>query len=220
MPNQPSIAPRRMPRQARSTETLERILDAAARVFSDHGYAAGTTNRIAAEASMSIGSLYQYFPNKDAILVALARRHMCDTTERLRQAFIVHAGSQGSDVVAVIVAVIDTMVDVHAADADLHQVVFGQAPRPAELAAELAAIEQELVTVVSSFLGDAGATDAEHFADVARIAVATVESLVHRMVATRQPPMDTARFRDELVAMVTGYVTGAIRSDEATAPSP
>jgi AcrR family transcriptional regulator len=63
--------PRRKPVQDRSLATVEAILEAAAQVFERYGYAAGTTNRIAGRAGVAIGSLYQYFRNKDAILVAL-----------------------------------------------------------------------------------------------------------------------------------------------------
>jgi AcrR family transcriptional regulator len=66
---------RRRPRQARSRQTVEVILEAAARVFRREGFRA-TTNRVAAEAGVSIGSLYEYFPNKQALLAALAERHV------------------------------------------------------------------------------------------------------------------------------------------------
>src|SRR5256885_17137254 len=72
------LKPRRRPRQERSRETVEAIVEAAAQVFERHGYAAGTTNRIAERAGVSIGSLYQYFPNKDAIVAELARRHIAE----------------------------------------------------------------------------------------------------------------------------------------------
>src|SRR5712672_1569394 len=74
MPAAP-LRPRKAPRQQRALDTRRRLLDAAAHVFAEHGYAAGTTNRIAEAAGHSIGSLYQYFPNKDAILVELASEH-------------------------------------------------------------------------------------------------------------------------------------------------
>ncbi len=66
---------RRIPRQARSQATVDFILMAAARVFRGHGFAA-TTNHIAEQAGVSIGTLYEYFPNKGALLFALAERHV------------------------------------------------------------------------------------------------------------------------------------------------
>ncbi|MBB4752548.1 TetR/AcrR family transcriptional regulator [Actinoplanes lobatus] len=70
------LQPRRKARQVRAELPRERILTAAAHVFTEYGYAAGTTNRIAEQARISIGSLYQYFPNKDAILAQLLIRHI------------------------------------------------------------------------------------------------------------------------------------------------
>src|SRR5215471_21205054 len=76
-----TLDPRRAPSQSRSRDTVEAIVEAAAQVFERHGYAAGTTNRIAERAGVSIGSLYQYFPNKDAIVMELARRHIAQLDE-------------------------------------------------------------------------------------------------------------------------------------------
>ncbi|APB33656.1 TetR family transcriptional regulator [Gloeomargarita lithophora Alchichica-D10] len=66
---------RRQPRQARSQERVNRILDVAEELFAQQGYAATTTNGIAAQAQVPIGSLYQFFPDKTAILQALAERY-------------------------------------------------------------------------------------------------------------------------------------------------
>jgi AcrR family transcriptional regulator len=76
------VAARRRPVQTRSKQTVERILDAAAHVFGERGYA-GTTNHVAERAGVSIGSLYQYFPDKDALLVALHDRHLEQIGRRL-----------------------------------------------------------------------------------------------------------------------------------------
>jgi AcrR family transcriptional regulator len=67
---------RRRPRQARSQERINRILDTAENVFAEVGYEAATTNLIASQAATSIGSLYEFFPNKDAIGRALAERYI------------------------------------------------------------------------------------------------------------------------------------------------
>lgn len=66
---------RRQPQQARGQRRVNKILDAASDVFSEIGYEAATTNLIAIRANTSIGSLYQFFPNKEAILSALAHRY-------------------------------------------------------------------------------------------------------------------------------------------------
>ncbi|HEX4250983.1 MAG TPA: TetR/AcrR family transcriptional regulator [Pseudonocardia sp.] len=74
MPRPPELSPRKTPRQQRSREMVARIIDAAARVLTEHGYDGASTNRIAATAGISSGSLYQYFPNKDAIVTAVLER--------------------------------------------------------------------------------------------------------------------------------------------------
>ncbi|WP_437708709.1 TetR/AcrR family transcriptional regulator [Sorangium sp. So ce448] len=76
----PSTAPRRVPLQARSQRRKERILDATAALLASRGLDAVTTNAIAARARTSIGSVYEFFPNKEAVLHALTGRYL----ERLR----------------------------------------------------------------------------------------------------------------------------------------
>jgi len=75
--SQKPITPRKAPVQARSKRTLEHVLEGAARVFKREGFDA-TTNRIAETAGVSIGTLYEYFPNKEALLVALAEQHVTE----------------------------------------------------------------------------------------------------------------------------------------------
>lgn len=66
---------RRVPTQDRSKKRVERILDAAAHVFAEEGYEAATMEGIAARAETSIGSIYQFFPNKLSVFTALARAY-------------------------------------------------------------------------------------------------------------------------------------------------
>ena len=90
-PRAEPAARRRTPRQARSQATVEFILISAARVFRREGFAA-TTNRIADVAGVSIGTLYEYFPNKHALLQALAEKHVATAESELA-----HALQQPSD---------------------------------------------------------------------------------------------------------------------------
>jgi AcrR family transcriptional regulator len=76
MPQSRAKSPRRKPKQARAQQTIEVVLDGAARVLARRGYAAATTNRIAAEAGVSVGTVYEYFAGKDAVFEALIQREI------------------------------------------------------------------------------------------------------------------------------------------------
>jgi AcrR family transcriptional regulator len=68
------LSPRKKPAQSRAAFTVDAILEGAANILEHQGLEAYTTNEIAARAGVSIGSLYQYFPNKDAVTIALIER--------------------------------------------------------------------------------------------------------------------------------------------------
>jgi AcrR family transcriptional regulator len=201
-----ALQPRKAPRQQRAVETRDRIVDAAARIFGEHGYAHGTTNRIADEAGISVGSLYQYFPNKDAILVCLAERHVAEGTDLVLGRL---AAEPATGIVPLLRQVVGAMVDLHRGAGRLHQVLFEEAPRPAPFLAELHELEDRIVAVVADVLrADPSVTVADP--DVAaRMLVVGIESYVHRMVATARPPLDTAVLADELVTLYAGYLTAA-----------
>jgi len=191
---------RKQPRQQRSAQTRRDILDAAARVFGEHGYAAGTTNRIAAAADVSIGSLYQYFPNKDAILAALTDAHIDAgstlLTERLRDGL----PAALDDLVRLFVR---AAIDNHRDDPALHRVLFEEAPRSAALLNRLRDTEARGVAGVTELLRrhpEVQVPDAEF---AARLTIATIESLVHRLIVA---PVDTAQLEDEVVRLLTGYL--------------
>lgn len=82
----PRLTPRKTPSQPRSAYTVEAILEGAAHILEASGLEGYTTNAIAARAGVSIGSLYQYFPTKDAVTVALIEREMSDLVAEAIQA--------------------------------------------------------------------------------------------------------------------------------------
>ena len=69
-----SVSSRKQPRQQRSAALVSAVLDAAVQVLTREGAARFTTARVAERAGVSIGSLYQYFPDKDAVMLALLAR--------------------------------------------------------------------------------------------------------------------------------------------------
>ncbi len=87
----PRISSRKQPKQARSTELVSAILEAAVQVLAKEGAARFTTARVADKAGVSVGSVYQYFPNKAAILFRLQSDEWRQTTDLLRTILEDHA---------------------------------------------------------------------------------------------------------------------------------
>jgi AcrR family transcriptional regulator len=104
---------RRRPRQARAVERFERILDTAEQVFAEVGYEAATTNLIAQQAGTSVGSLYEFFPNKGALASALAERY----TERIGTLYatliVDEPDITGHELISRVVAAIDNFYREH-----------------------------------------------------------------------------------------------------------
>jgi AcrR family transcriptional regulator len=128
-PRRRPIRPRKQPVQDRARDTVEILLRAAAQVFAARGYAATTTNKVAERAGVSIGSLYQYFPNKDALLVALINAHVHEG-ETILIAAATAAVSAHDALPAATRRLVRAMVELHARDRALHQVLFEEAPLP------------------------------------------------------------------------------------------
>ena len=106
---------RRVPRQVRAQERVQRVLDAAEQVIAEVGFEAATTNAIAAAADTSIGSLYEFFPNKDAVAAALAQRYI-ERIGALYDSIVVDSpGVLGLNLIEQIVHGLDTFYRQHPA---------------------------------------------------------------------------------------------------------
>ena len=105
-------------------------------------------------------------------------------------------------------AVVDAMVEVHATERRLHRVLFEEAPRPAELLARLRSVDAGAVERVAALLSAHPDVHVPDVALAARMAVDTVESLVHRIVPDEGAGIDDQHFRAELVRLVVGYLGG------------
>ena len=175
-------SPRKSPSQERSRQTVERILNAATRIFHEQGYAGTTTNDIADEADLSIGSLYQYFPNKDALLAALTKRHITSTTSSLAAMIGELPGDSGFDVI--LRTVVRFLVEQHVLD-DLHLLVMHTAPRTHEINLELEQAKTQLVEIASVLLTKINIVGDQQKL-IARMVVATIDAAVHDVII-RQP---------------------------------
>src|ERR1700761_6183432 len=182
------LAPRKTAKQTRAQFTVEAILEAAAELFEKYGYAGTTTNRIAERAGVSIGSLYQYFPNKDAILVALTHRHFADGMAVL--APHLERLDRGEPWDEVLPDVVEAMVAMHAVAPMLHRSLFEETRLPKELRDELEGLEDGLVELTARALAADPAVGADDARLVAAIVVNAIEGLTHRLVL--RPPAGAA----------------------------
>ncbi|MGW6724621.1 TetR/AcrR family transcriptional regulator [Nocardia sp. NPDC055029] len=189
--------PRKTPRQQRAKNTVDTLLEAAAQVFSREG-ATATTNRIAERAGLSIGTLYQYFPNKQAMLHTLAERHLIDGAQRLSEVFARLRAERppfDDSMRAIMEVVADLHRDRPALHALLHRVALSL---PVELAA-VQAFEDYLVTEVEYQLRRCARGGPDTLL-TARTLVHAVDAQVHR-VLTRH----TVR-TEELTALAMAIV--------------
>jgi len=204
MPSLPAHSPRKIPRQERSRRTVERILDAATRVLSERGYDGASTNRIAAAAGLSNGSLYQYFPNKDAIVVAVLDRFADHLADRL-----------GTEIEAALArpwqaagrSLLDAQIRLLEENAELLRVVVEHVPRLGPFD-KLDALTQRLTDLVRIYL----LLNRDRFRpglDVDAslwIITQTVGQLSLRYVLDR-PPIPRDRMVDELAELIIRYIS-------------
>ncbi len=117
---------RRQPKQRRAQETVDVVLQGAVRVLGREGIDSVTTNRIAEAAGVSIGSLYQYFPDKHAIFDALHEQHAQRVQQVIARTLDAHATSP---LETRLLALMDGLIDEHAADPpELHELLAQRPP--------------------------------------------------------------------------------------------
>ncbi|MER7268891.1 TetR/AcrR family transcriptional regulator [Micromonospora carbonacea] len=197
------LQPRRTPRQVRAELTRKRILAAAAHIFAEHGYAAGTTNRIAEHARVSIGSLYQYFPNKDAILAALLVQHIDRGVWTQADQLDLSAGS----LKALVRALVRDAIDHHHDDPQLLRIMVEEAPASKELRDAIDRHGRTRVAQVRDLLARHPDVTVRDLDTAAELVTFTVEINTHRLMAgPRATPVET--LETELVDMITRYLRG------------
>lgn len=201
MPRKIAVKPRKRPRQARSRETEAVILEAAARVLAEQGPAAFNTNRVAARAGVSVGSLYQYYPNKAALLFRLHELESADTGALIDRIL----GDRRRTPRARLSAAVRGFFATEAAEAPLRR-ALALADVHFRASPEFAAIERGAVERIARFLREAQPERAGRRAFDARF-VATVLSGVAEAITTRGVAgRELARWADACSAMLCAHL--------------
>ncbi|MBY5637577.1 TetR/AcrR family transcriptional regulator [Rhizobium leguminosarum] len=193
---------RKEPRQARSRATVEAMVEAGARILSDEGWTGFTTNRVAELAGVSIGSLYQYFPDKLSLVNEIRHRHLNDSMAVMRK-----IRPHGVPPAKFATQLVKAVVAAHSLYPGLHRVLLDEAPSSEEYRNPNSAFEIEYL----SYYAEAVATyqkrqpnPADHVA--ARVLSDAVDGVIHN--AARRGAIDNQAMQRELARLITLYLEG------------
>ncbi len=199
---------RREPKQQRSRQTVEAVLEAVPRVLRRHGAEAITTNRVAEVAGVSIGSLYQYFPDKQAIFMALHERHV-DKVRHVIGGTMTHCSSASLEEFTL--ELVERLAKLHSDEAELHEIVFVAVPVGANgFKRALQATFEQVIAPTKQDRYTPGETERMRF-----VLPRMVETLVHG-VAHQTQALSRERAKDEAIRTVAVY----LKSFQGGHPSP
>ena len=179
---------------------MEAILEAAARILDRQGWGRFTTNAVAEVAGVSIGSLYQYFPNKLALVEAILRRHFDDVLSALR-----FADEQASRIER-IKGLVSGMITAHSNHPSLHRVLLEEVPRGKIAKSLQQNFEREYWSLFTKLIRANEVSGANPRSLVrAQVLSAAISGAVHD--ASRKGTLRSPDFEQELVRLVDAYLT-------------
>jgi AcrR family transcriptional regulator len=206
MARKPLTKPRKHASQERSRTTVDALIEATARILVKEGFDKASTNRIAEVAGVSVGSLYQYFPGKEALVVAVIERHNQEIMQIVRAALAEIASQPIEKGVRRLVA---AAIEAHRIDPKLHYVLAEQIPRTGRLK-NVEAFNRETYALFRSYLEDH--SDELRMADVefaAFVCGTSIEALTHTAVLHRSEMLTdeaVGTLVDETTRLVVGYL--------------
>ncbi|WP_298883507.1 TetR/AcrR family transcriptional regulator [uncultured Bradyrhizobium sp.] len=205
MARKPPTKPRKSASQERSRATVDALVEATARILVKDGFEKTSTNRIAEVAGVSVGSLYQYFPSKEALVAAVIDRHNEEIMAIVRATLCEVADMPLEKAVRRLVTV---AIDAHRINPKLHRVLAEQIPRAGKLDVE--AFSREVHTLVRAYLDSRRKEMRRIDLDVATfICVSAIEAVAHNTVLNQAETLPDKLVRtlvDETTRMVVGYL--------------
>lgn len=213
--------PRKSPRQQRSQQTVDIILQATARVLAEHGYAGTNTNRIAETAGVSVGSLYQYFPNKNALIAALHDRH---DQQMLALIDEVLDGNPAATLRERVAAIVAASLRAHLLEPALHRVLEREFPlfdQPRDHSRADQDIHRRMRHLLELHREEIAQQDREL---ATYVVLRIMESLVHAVALEPPAGFDPRQLERAVVDAVMGYLgtpTASVKArPRATARKP
>jgi AcrR family transcriptional regulator len=205
---------RKIPQQSRSQQTVDAILDAAAALFAQASYETTTTNAIAERAGIAIGTLYRYYPDKEAVLKALAERYYEQQRTLFDRVFIEDMKYLPLEVM--LDRLIDPFLDMYQQCPAYAHILLGS-DVSADIAAASCGMEQELIQRMAVFFRLVfPLLDEERSHLIAVISKAVVKALIGLTVAS-QDETYRKKVTAEIKKMLLAYFEGQFQQTQASA---
>lgn len=203
MPKPPPTEPRKQPRQARSRALVEAILDATERVLAQEGSEATTTTRVAEVAGVSVGSLYQYFPSRDALLAAVIERRV----ERDEQEFLAHLGTlSDASLASVLRAGARWLVEVYRREPELYRTMVDEMDRVAREPRVQTLLDDSIARTVAMLTPHREALAVDDL-ELAAYTIVTAQVAVVRDAVRRRPELlEGTRLADVLGTLAVRFL--------------
>jgi AcrR family transcriptional regulator len=206
MARKPATKPRKNASQKRSRATVGALVEATARILVREGFDKASTNRIAEVAGVSVGSLYQYFPGKEALVAAVIDRHNQDIMQVVHSALAEIAAQPVATAVRRLVAV---AIEAHRIDPRLHRVLAEQIPRTGRLA-NVEAFNRDISSLFRTYLeSHRDEIRAIDLGLAAFMCVTSIEALAHTAVLHRSEKLSDEideTLVEETTRLVVGYL--------------
>jgi AcrR family transcriptional regulator len=206
MARRPATKPRKHASQERSRATVDALIEATARILVREGFDKASTNRIAEVAGVGVGSLYQYYPGKEALVAAVIDRHNREIMQVVRGAAAEVASQPVEKAVRRLVAV---AIEAHRIDPRLHRVLAEQLPRTGRLA-DVETFNREAHALFRAYLERH--RDELRIVDLdlaAFVCVTSIEALTHTAVLHRSELLTDEAVEtlvDEATRLVVRYL--------------
>jgi AcrR family transcriptional regulator len=206
MARRPLIKPRKIATQQRSRATVDALVEATARILVKEGFDKASTNRIAAVAGVSVGSLYQYFPGKEALVAAVIERHQQAIMQMVRREL---AGVLTESIDTAVHKLVAVAVKAHRLDPELHRVLAEQIPRVGKLE-NLETFNRENFTLFGAYLErHRDELRIDDLALASYVCVTAIEALTHTAVLHYSKMLSDDMMEalvEEAARLVTGYL--------------
>jgi AcrR family transcriptional regulator len=193
-------AMRKAPQQARSRATVQAIVDAGAQVLAITGWAKFTTNEVAEAAGVSIGSLYQYFPNKVSLVEAIRGHHLDSVLLVLKR-----ISDDNLPLRQRVEQLITGMIEIHSINPALHRVLLEEAPMSERARAAHKNFESEYLRRYRRLIWSAGSKPSDQSCEIsAQILSSALAGVIHD--AARKGNLRESIVQRELVRLVRSYL--------------